>query len=137
MNLKFENLSENWKTLAHKAKNEQSLSQEELFEVFKETHKAFSAISPLETVPREAFQVVMLMDEFTYFASIANENYLGEYTSGFYYLNYALKDLFFKSNYQSEFFFGETPRKIRRVLENFENLTLNEFILFLKGKQDD
>ncbi len=77
MNLKLEKLSDRWHKLVAKAKRTELISDEELLAVFKMTHRVFDSLHETDLVPRKAVQVVMLMDEFTYYASIMDENYMG------------------------------------------------------------
>ncbi len=129
-------LSNQWKQLAAKAKNSEHISYSELLEAFKATHKAFNSLHETELVPRKACQVIMLMDEFTYYAATMDENYLGDICSGLYYLNYALKSEFFKGKYQSEFFLGPKPTQIKQYVLDIDNISTAAFISFLKDEID-
>ncbi|MBE6789261.1 MAG: hypothetical protein E7539_06330 [Ruminococcaceae bacterium] len=130
----LETLSIQWKQLAAKAKNSQHIAYSELLEVFKATHKAVSSLHETNLVPRKACQVIMLMDEFTYYAAMMDENYLGDICSGLYYLNYALKNEFFKGKYQSEFFLGPKTSQIKQYVLDIENIGLDDFVRFLKDQ---
>lgn len=126
--------AEQWKRLTAKAKNTEHILYLELLKAFKDTHKSFCSLNGMDLIPREACQVIMLMDEFTYYATMMDENYLGDVCAGIYYLNYALKNKFFKGKYQSEFFLGPQPSKIEQYVLDIENISLEDFIRFLKDE---
>ena len=134
MNFELKKLSDQWHQLIAKAKETDYISYSELLEIFKETHLFFCSLSEMVLIPREACQVVMMMDEFTYYATMLNENYLGDICPGLYYLNYALKSEFFKGKYLSEFFMGPTPSEIKQLILDIENISLDDFIRFLKDE---
>lgn len=137
MNLELEKLSNQWQQLVAKAKNSEHIAYSELLEVFKATHRVFYSLQEMELIPRKACQVVMQMDEFTYYATMMDENYLGDICSGLYYLNYAIKSEFFKGEYQSEFFMGATPSEVKRYVLDIETIRLDDFIRFLKDEIDE
>lgn len=132
MNPRLEKTVDLWQQLAAKAKETDYISYFELLEAFKEAHNALCSFSSEERVPRGVFLIIMLMDEFTYYAAMTDENYLGDICPGLYFLNYALKDEFFKGEYRSEFFMGNMPTGIREYISDIEELSLDDFILFLK-----
>ena len=134
MNLELVKLSDQWHELVAKAKRMEHISYAELLEVFKATHKIFNLLHEMELISRKACQVIMLMDEFTYYAAMADENYFGDICSGLYYLNYALKSEFFKGEYQSDFFMGPMPSEIKQYVLDIAALSLDDFIQFLKGE---
>ena len=129
-------LSEEWARLAALAKREECISCPELFDIFRETHWAFCSLDNMELLPREAFRALMLMDEFTYYVAMADENYMGEMCPALFDLNYALKTEFFGGNYRSEFFVGPTPEKIVPYLLDFDSISLDDFVRFLKGENE-
>lgn len=135
MEFTFKKLSDQWHQLVEKAKHTEYISYDDLFEVFKATYTVFSSLSEMELVPRKACQILMLMDEFTYYASMMDENYFGDICPGLYYLNYALKREFFRGDYQSEFFMGEMPTDINAFVLNIEQSSLDEFICFLQSRK--
>lgn len=136
MNLKLEKLSDQWHELVAKAKRTELISDEELLAVFKKTHRVFDSLREMDLVPRKAVQIVMLMDEFTYYASIMDENYMGDICPGLYYLNYALKNEFFKGENTSEFFVGVEPSEIKQYVLDIENISVEDFVRFLKDELD-
>lgn len=133
MEFNFMKLSGQWHRLVEKAKHTEYISYDDLFEVFKATHMAFNSLSEMELVPRKACQILMLMDEFTYYSTMMDENYLGDICPGLYYLNYVLKSEFFRGDYQSEFFMGEMPADINEFVLHIEQSSLDEFICFLQS----
>lgn len=137
MKNKFENLSVQWHELAAKSKKAEYISYDELLEIFRATHLLFKLLEKTESVPRKACQIIMLMDEFTYYATMTDENYLGDIHSGLYYLNYALKSEFFNEEYQSEFFMGTTPTDVKKYVLDIDNISLDDFIRFLKDETDE
>ena len=137
MKIEFEKLSVQWHELAAKAKKAEYISYDELLEIFKATHLLFKTLVKTESVPRKACQIIMLIDEFTYYATMTDENYLGDIHSGLYYLNYALKSEFFNGEYQSEFFMGAIPTEVNKYVFDIENISLDDFIRFLKGETDE
>lgn len=137
MKIEFEKLSVQWHELAAKAKSAEQISYDELLEVFRATHKAFNSLCEMELISRKACQVIMLMDEFTYYATMADENYLGDIHSSLFYLNYALKSEFFNGEYQSEFFMGATPTDVKKYVLDIDNINLDDFIRFLRDEADD
>lgn len=137
MKIEFEKLSVQWHELAAKAKKAEYISYDELLEIFRATHLLFKSLEKTESVPRKACQIIMLLDEFTYYATMADENYLGDIHSGLYYLNYALKSEFFNEEYQSEFFMGATPTDVKKYVLDIDNISLDDFIRFLKDETEE
>lgn len=136
MKSEFAKLTVQWHELTAKAKKAEYISYDELLEVFRATHLLFKSLEKTDSVPRKACQIIMLTDEFTYYATMADENYLGHIHSGLHYLNYALKSEFFKGEYQSEFFLGVTPSETRQYVLDIVNINLDDFIRFLKDETD-
>ena len=132
-----EKLVRDWKDLVTKTKRTEEIEYSELFNIFKATHRAFCEAKNSEFVSRELCQMIMLLDEFTYFAAIMDENYLGDISSRLYHLNYALKNELFNGNYQSEFYLGTNPSERKEYFLNIENITLEQFVKFLNDEIDE
>ena len=130
----FEKLNNDWAALAHKARRTEEISYAELLEAFRATHIAFKSLAGEDKICREAFRAVMLMDEFIYYATIADRNYMGSICSSLYYLNHALKEEFFKGDYRSEFFLGPDPKEKEVYFLDIENIDVESFGRFLEGK---
>lgn len=126
-------LAGTWRQLAAGAKRAEYITYEQLFAAYRQTYALFKGLKTEKLLPREAFRIIMLIDEFTYYATMLDENYMGEISSGLHYLNYALKDEFFISDYQTEFFVGAMPSVIKGRIATLENMSIEEFITFLKG----
>ena len=126
-------LAGTWRQLAAGAKRAEYITYEQLFAAYRQAYALFKGLETEKLLPREAFRLIMLIDEFTYYATMLDENYMGEIKAGLHYLNYALKDEFFISDYQTEFFIGDMPSEIKERIALMNEMSLEEFITFLKG----
>ena len=129
-------LAGTWRQLAAGAKRDEYITYEQLFAAYRQTYALFKGLKTERLLPREAFRIIMLIDEFTYYATMLDENYMGEIKAGLCYLNYSLKGEFFISDYQTEFFIGAMPSEIKDRIATLENMSLDEFIAFLKGEEE-
>lgn len=127
-----------WKDLTEKVKNRAFISDLELFMTYRDTYQVFAVLRNQNLVPREACQIVMALDEFTYYATgIVDDAYLEDIYPRLYYLNYALKCEFFLDKYQSEYFLGPEPAEIKTYVLDMENINALEFVRFLEDKIDE
>lgn len=127
-----------WRDLAGEAKRGEEISDEALLLALRETHRAFCQMEGMEQIPREACRALMLMDEFTYYAIIGDENYLGGLCPFLCRLNYALKTKFFRGEYESEFFLAPTPEEEKHYRLDLEQISLDAFsrLLWKEGIED-
>ena len=125
-----------WSNLAGKAKRQEFISDEDLWEAYRAVISAVVSLRESEGVSREACATLMKMDEFIYYATILDENYMGDVSAGLYELNFGLKQEFFCGVYRSEFFLGPLPKNPRVHVLRDELKTPSAFLRFLKNARD-
>lgn len=125
-----------WRSAVNRARNAEHISLTELLSLFRGAHEALAALRDSDTVPREACQLIMLLDEFTYYTTMVDENYFDEERAGLWYLNYALKSMFFRGAYQSAFFVGEMDVRMMDFLSQIDTASEETFARFLKTAAD-
>lgn len=138
MTKKMKTLLQQWSGMTAKVKNREWIPNEELLAVYQETYCVAKECQKQKFVLKEVYQMMMRLDEFTFYANLWDDDYLVDIRWGVCELNYALKQLFFDGAYQSEFFLGATPQEVKPYTLNLATVSLQDFSAFLeKGTGED
>lgn len=132
-------LAEDWANQIHIVLDCKELSLKFMFELIKDTYKAFTLYHKDELIPKEISKILLKMEEFAHFTALMEDNEMGKgyyHWEEFQYIVTALKEGFLKSKFEAEF-----PQFIvldcldSQYLIDFENDSLEQYILAVQSER--
>lgn len=132
MNGKMKELAQQWKELGAKAKNREFITDEELLTAYRDTYCLGKVCQKQSLIPKAVYGVMMGLDQFTYYATCWDDDYLREIYTGVCELHYGLKQLFFNGEYQTDYFVGQLPQEGEPYRMDLTTISLAEFTDFLE-----
>ena len=132
-------IAEDWANQTHIVLDCKELSLKFMFELIKDTYKAFTLYHKDELIPKEISKILLNMEEFAYFTALMEDNEIGKgyyHWEEFQYIVTALKEGFLKSNFEAEFpQFVVTDCLDSQYLIDFENDSLEQYIVAVQSER--